>query len=44
MRRKWLFLIKSPLGKPWIEKNKDLVIVKTPSGEKNFEILKVEYI
>ena len=36
---------RSPIGKALIGKNKkDLVTVNTPSGEKNFEILKVEYI
>ena len=42
---KSLIYYKSPMGKALIGKKiKDLVIVKTPSGEKNFEILKVEYI
>ena len=36
---------KSPIGKALIGKNKkDLVVVKTPSGEKNFEITEVKYI
>jgi len=36
---------RSPIGKALIGKNKkDLVAVNTPSGEKNFQILKVEYI
>ena len=36
---------KSPIGKPLIGKNKkDLITVKTPSGEKNFEIADVQYI
>ncbi len=36
---------KSPMGKSLIGKNlSDLVTVNTPSGERNFEILKVEYI
>ena len=36
---------KSPIGKALIGKNKkDLITVVTPSGEKNFEITKVEYI
>ena len=36
---------KSPIGKALIGKNKkDLVVVKTPSGEKNFEITDVKYI
>ena len=36
---------KSPIGKALIGKNKkDLVMVKTPSGEKNFEITEIKYI
>ena len=36
---------RSPIGKALIGKNKnDLVAVKTPSGEKNFEITDVKYI
>ena len=36
---------RSPIGKALIGRNKkDLVMVTTPSGEKNFEIVKVEYI
>jgi len=36
---------RSPIGKALIGKNKkDLVTVITPSGEKNFEIIKVQYI
>tara|TARA_B100001123_G_C15140975_1_gene959467 strand:+ start:284 stop:760 length:477 start_codon:yes stop_codon:yes gene_type:complete len=36
---------RSPMGKALIGKNKkDLIIVKTPSGEKNFEIKDVKYI
>jgi len=36
---------KSPIGRALIGKNKkDLVTVKTPSGEKNFEIIEVKYI
>ena len=36
---------RSPIGKALIGKNKkDLVTVVTPSGEKNFEIIEVEYI
>ena len=36
---------KSPIGRSLIGKNKsDMVSVNTPSGERNFEILKVEYI
>jgi len=42
---KSLIYFKSPMGKALIGKViKDLVIVKTPSGEKNFEILEVKYI
>ncbi len=40
-----LIYFRSPIGKALIGKNKnDLVIVKTPSGEKNFEIIEVKYI
>ena len=40
-----LIYFKSPMGKSLIGKSvKELIIVNTPSGEKNFEILKVEYI
>ena len=40
-----LIYYKSPIGKSLIGKNlNDLVTVNTPSGERNFEILKVEYI
>ena len=40
-----LIFFKSPIGKALIGKNKgDMVSVKTPSGEKNFEILDVNYI
>ena len=36
---------RSPIGKALIGKNKkDLVTVKTPSGEKNFEIAEIKYI
>ena len=36
---------RSPIGKALIGKNKkDLVTVKTPSGEKNFEITEIKYI
>ena len=36
---------RSPIGKALIGKNtKDLVAVKTPSGEKNFEITDIKYI
>ena len=40
-----LIYFKSPMGKSLIGKNdKDLINVSTPSGEKNYEIIKVEYI
>ena len=40
-----LIFFRSPIGKSLIGKNKDdMVTVNTPSGEKNFEVLKVEYI
>tara|TARA_B100001093_G_C26780997_1_gene994608 strand:- start:1123 stop:1599 length:477 start_codon:yes stop_codon:yes gene_type:complete len=40
-----LIFYKSPIGKALIGKNKgDMVIVDTPSGEKNFEIKNVEYV
>jgi len=43
--KKNLIFFKSPIGKALIGKNKsDMVTVATPSGEKNFEILDVEYI
>ena len=43
--KKNLIFFKSPIGKALIGKNKgDMVTVDTPSGEKNFEILDVEYI
>ena len=43
--KKNLIYFKSPMGKYLIGKSvKELIIVSTPSGEKNFEILKVEYI
>ena len=36
---------RSPIGKALIGKNKkDMVVVNTPSGEKNFEIEEVKYI
>ena len=36
---------RSPIGKALIGKNKkDLITVKTPSGEKNFEIIEIKYI
>ena len=43
--KKNLIYFKSPMGKSLIGKSvKELIIVSTPSGDKNFEILKVEYI
>ena len=40
-----LIYFKSPVGKGLIGKNVgELVTINTPSGEKNYEILKVEYI
>ena len=40
-----LIFFKSPIGKALIGKLKnEMVTVSTPSGEKNFEILEVEYI
>ena len=43
--KKNLIFFKSPIGKALIVKNKsDMVSVNTPSGERNFEILNVEYI
>ena len=40
-----LIFFKSPIGKALIGKHKnEMVTVSTPSGEKNFEILEVEYI
>ena len=40
-----LIYFKSPIGKSLIGKNdKDIVNVIAPSGEKNYEIIKVEYI
>ena len=40
-----LIYFKSPIGKALIGKNcDDLVTVETPSGERNFEILKVDYV
>jgi len=40
-----LIYFKSPMGKSLISKKvKDMVTVKTPSGDKNFEILEVKYI
>ena len=43
--KKNLIFFKSPIGKALIGKNKgEMVSVNTPSGERNFEILDVEYI
>ena len=43
--KKNLIFFKSPIGKSLIGKNKgEMVTVNTPSGEKSFEILNVEYI
>ena len=43
--KKNFIFFKSPIGKALIGKNKsEMVTVATPSGEKNFEILDVEYI
>ena len=40
-----LIFFKSPIGKSLIGKNKgEMISVNTPSGERNFEILEVEYI
>ena len=40
-----LVYFQSPIGKAFIgRENSEMVTVKTPSGERNFEILKVEYI
>ena len=40
-----LIYYKSPLGRGFIGKNKeDFVVIETPSGEKNFEIVDVKYI
>jgi len=40
-----LIYFRSPMGKSLIGKqDKDLVNVITPSGEKNYEIIKIEYI
>ena len=43
--KKNLLYFRSPIGKGLIGKNKkDLISIKTPSGEKNFEIIEVKYI
>ena len=40
-----LIYFQSPIGKGLIGKNKsEMVTVKTPSGEKNFEIVEVKYV
>ena len=40
-----LIYFQSPIGKGLIGKNKsEMVTVKTPSGEKNFEIIEVKYV
>ena len=40
-----LIYFKSPIGRSLIGKSvKEMIIVNTPSGEKNFEILKVNYV
>ena len=40
-----LIFFRSPIGKALIGKDcSDMISVETPSGERNFEILKVEYI
>jgi len=40
-----LIFYQSPIGKALIgKKTKDMITVKTPSGERNFEILSIQYI
>ena len=40
-----LIYFKSPIGKALIGKNvENIVVVETPSGEKNFEVLSIQYI
>tara|TARA_B110000261_G_C12865711_1_gene270291 strand:+ start:28 stop:504 length:477 start_codon:yes stop_codon:yes gene_type:complete len=40
-----LIYFRSPIGKSLIGKSvEDIVVVETPSGEKNFEILNIQYI
>jgi transcription elongation factor GreA len=40
-----LIYFKSPIGKALISKNlEDMVVVETPSGEKTFEVLNIQYI
>ena len=43
--KKNFIYFRSPIAKALIRKNKkDLVTVKTPAGEKNFEIVEIKYI
>ena len=43
--KKNLIFFKSPIGKALIGKNKgEMISVKTPSGERNLEVLEVDYI
>ncbi len=43
--KKNLIFFRSPIGKAFIGKDKgEMITVTTPSGERNFEILDVEYI
>ena len=43
--KKNLIFFKSPIGRALIGKNKgEMITVDTPSGERNFEILEVEYV
>ncbi|MDC1093314.1 transcription elongation factor GreA [Pelagibacteraceae bacterium] len=43
--KKNLVFFRSPIGKAFIGKDKgEMVAVNTPSGERNFEIINVEYI
>jgi len=43
--KKTFIYFRSPIGKALIGKNKkDLIVVVTPSGERNFEIIEVKYI
>ena len=43
--KKNLIFFKSPIGKALIGKNKgEMISVNTPSGERNFEILDIEYV
>ena len=44
MKKNYIYF-RSPIGKALIGKNKkDLVMVETPSGKKNFEIAEIKYI